>query len=284
MAFSTDNIGKNCYINISEDENIEDSLYGTIIGYYKNTDKNEEYYFVSINGNVKRIYDDSLVNIVDDGGGGSVTPGTLIMVSGEMTESQATQFRENIGAISIDDIGTVFVLKGSVDTVGDLPVSGNSVGDVYYVKEDSVEYIWLISDSHPNGYWEELGKAFDITVDSELSSTSTNPVQNKVINAALATKGTYSKPSGGIPKSDFASAVQTSLGKADTALQSVPIGYATETWVTNKGYQTAEQVRTAISNVRQLPEVSGNDNGKFLRVIDSTWAAATVPSAETTSF
>lgn len=33
-------------------------------------------------------------------------------------------------------------------------------------------------------------------------------------------KGTYSKPSGGIPSTDLASAVQTSLGKADTALQS----------------------------------------------------------------
>lgn len=32
-------------------------------------------------------------------------------------------------------------------------------------------------------------------------------------------KGTYSKPSNGIPKSDLTSAVQTSLGKADTALQ-----------------------------------------------------------------
>lgn len=32
-------------------------------------------------------------------------------------------------------------------------------------------------------------------------------------------KGTYTKPSTGIPKSDLASAVQTSLGKADTALQ-----------------------------------------------------------------
>lgn len=31
--------------------------------------------------------------------------------------------------------------------------------------------------------------------------------------------GTYSKPNGGIPKSDLASAVQTSLGKADTAMQ-----------------------------------------------------------------
>lgn len=38
--------------------------------------------------------------------------------------------------------------------------------------------------------------------------------------AQTTANGKYSKPSGGIPKSDLASAVQTSLGKADTALQS----------------------------------------------------------------
>ena len=36
--------------------------------------------------------------------------------------------------------------------------------------------------------------------------------------------GTYSKPSGGIPKTDLASAVQTSLGKADTAYQKPSTG------------------------------------------------------------
>lgn len=40
------------------------------------------------------------------------------------------------------------------------------------------------------------------------------------LQTALEAKGTYSKPSGGIPKTDLSSAVQTSLGKADTALQS----------------------------------------------------------------
>ncbi len=35
--------------------------------------------------------------------------------------------------------------------------------------------------------------------------------------------GAYVKPSAGIPKTDLASAVQTSLGKADTALQSAPV-------------------------------------------------------------
>ena len=37
----------------------------------------------------------------------------------------------------------------------------------------------------------------------------------------------YQKPSGGIPKTDLASAVQTSLWKADSALQSVPSTYRT---------------------------------------------------------
>lgn len=35
--------------------------------------------------------------------------------------------------------------------------------------------------------------------------------------------GTYSKPVGGIPKTDLSDAVQASLGKADTALQSAPV-------------------------------------------------------------
>lgn len=129
-------------------------------------------------------------------------------------------------------------------TVADLPTSGNRVGDVYYVAAVSAGYIWLTSETQPNGYWEESGKTFNITIDSELSSTSENPVQNKVINAALAEKGTYSKPSDGIPKSDLASAVQTSL----------------------------------------LPVVNASDNDKFLRVISGEWAAATISSAENISF
>ena len=40
-------------------------------------------------------------------------------------------------------------------------------------------------------------------------------------DAAIAAK--YTKPSGGIPKTDLASDVRTSLGKADTALQTAPV-------------------------------------------------------------
>lgn len=77
--------------------------------------------------------------------------------------------------------------------------------------------------------WVEIpvGGGSSVTVDSVLSNTSENPVQNKVITSAL--NGKYEKPSGGIPKTDLASAVQTSLGKADSALQSVPGNYVTNT-------------------------------------------------------
>lgn len=50
--------------------------------------------------------------------------------------------------------------------------------------------------------------------------------------------GTYIKPSAGIPKSDLASDVQTSLEKADSALQEHQslAGYATEAWVNQQGF------------------------------------------------
>lgn len=76
-----------------------------------------------------------------------------------------------------------------------------------------------------------------VTVDDALSTTSENPVQNKVVTNALNSKQAtiddlstirsgaaagataYQKPGTGIPESDMASAVQTSLGKADSAYQ-----------------------------------------------------------------
>ena len=63
--------------------------------------------------------------------------------------------------------------------------------------------------------------------------------------------GTYSKPSTGIPKSDLASAVQTSLGKADTALQSYTEQYkGTITGVSANG------TSVATSGVANIPAAS----------------------------
>lgn len=67
---------------------------------------------------------------------------------------------------------------------------------------------------------------------SDYDDLSNRPSINNVTlsgnkTAAELSLGTYSKPSTGIPQTDLASAVQTSLGKADSALQSVPSTYRT---------------------------------------------------------
>lgn len=92
-------------------------------------------------------------------------------------------------------------------------------------------------------------------------------------NAAIAAK--YSKPASGIPKTDMAEDVQTSLGKANTALQEVDAqdvlnldqyidgqGYVKQSWVQQQGYLTQHQ---DISG--KLDKAQGAANaGKFLVV------------------
>lgn len=92
---------------------------------------------------------------------------------------------------------------------------------LYTGSETNYKNNWVYG--YVDGAWTALMTYGNgITVDSAMSSTSTNPVQNKVVNTAIAAK--YSKPSGGIPKTDLASAVRTSLGKADTAYQKPSLG------------------------------------------------------------
>ena len=64
------------------------------------------------------------------------------------------------------------------------------------------------------------------TVPTSLSQLSEDSTHRTVTDTEKSTwngKGTYSKPSGGIPKTDLATAVQSSLGKADSALQASDI-------------------------------------------------------------
>lgn len=56
-----------------------------------------------------------------------------------------------------------------------------------------------------------------------IGAANLNAMQDEIIANAAAIGDKYTKPSGGIPQTDLASAVQTSLGKADTALQTAPV-------------------------------------------------------------
>lgn len=81
--------------------------------------------------------------------------------------------------------------------------------------------------------------------------------------------GAYVKPGTGIPKADLASAVQTSLGKADTALQSAP--------VSSVNTKTGAVVLTA-SDVGAMGAVSGTAVGQVLTWTGTAWAAQALPT------
>jgi len=64
------------------------------------------------------------------------------------------------------------------------------------------------------------GIASDVdSIETDLSTHAADSVKHITGGERTAWNAKYDKPSGGVPKTDLASAVQTSLGKADTALQ-----------------------------------------------------------------
>lgn len=93
-------------------------------------------------------------------------------------------------------------------------------------------------------------KVSELTNDSSYATTS-------AVNAK------YTKPSGGIPKSDLASAVQTSLGKADTALQSHQslANYVTKTGGTSDSPETISGVKTFSANNNFTGETKFTNEG-----------------------
>ena len=79
--------------------------------------------------------------------------------------------------------------------------------------------VTITSAAHPEGQSFDVmdGQGRGITVDDEISATSENPVQNKVIKAAL--DGKYSKPASGIPASDLEEGAIPTVPRKTSELQ-----------------------------------------------------------------
>lgn len=91
-----------------------------------------------------------------------------------------------------------------------------------------------------------------------------------------------------VAKTDLASDVQTSLGKADSALQSVTksdvglgnVDNVKQYSASNPPPYPVKSVNghTGVITVHEVPAVTTSDNGKFLRVVNGEWAATTAPN------
>lgn len=120
--------------------------------------------------------------------------------------------------------------------------------------------------TNDSGYVNAAGAASAAPVQSVNGKTGT-----VVLNASDVGAGTYSKPSGGIPKSDLASDVQTSLGKADTALQTAPV-----TSVNGNTGAVTIRVPSTAADVGAIPAPSSPATGAFLVWNGTAWVAQTL--------
>jgi len=140
-------------------------------------------------------------------------------------------------------ISSVYKYKGTVATYNDLPSNNLTVGDVYNVETDGSNYAWtgttwdkLGGDIDLSGYQTKIDSTHKLSSDLVDDENSTNKFVSSQEKNTWNNKGTYSKPANGIPKTDLASGVQTSLDKADTALQSYTEQYTgTITGITMNG-------------------------------------------------
>ena len=139
--------------------------------------------------------------------------------------TNVSAFTNDAGYLTSEDVGPVFTIKGSVYQYSDLPTTGNSIGDVYYVEEDEtisgtlypgqVGYIWITVNNVDR--WEELGQTIDTSefqpainvsgvlqgdgnggisskpVDTSPSSGSSNLITSGAVYAAIigAIEGSY---------------------------------------------------------------------------------------------
>ena len=98
-------------------------------------------------------------------------------------------------------------------------------------------------------------------------------------DVATAVNAAYVKPGTGVPATDLASAVQTSLGKADSAVQSVASTNITDATTTGKAVLTAADA----SSARTTLGVSyGSTSGTVAQGNDSRFAPASTAISDST--
>jgi len=150
---------------------------------------------------------DAMIDYIDDH---SVSPEQIEQAVADYldehpVQAPVTSVNSKIGAVVLN-----------ADDVGALPDTTTAADLGAYVKPNT----GIPKTDLSAAVQASLDKA-----DSALQTAPVTSVNSKTGDVVLSASdvGAYAKPSGGIPKTDLASAVQASLNKADTALQSAPV-------------------------------------------------------------
>ena len=116
----------------------------------------------------------------------------------DLSKNDFTDYYKGTIETLMRDVSRLSDGKLGWEFVAELPaISYNTLGKVYFIQ----------SSTDAN------------CVDAHIVDTSVTPNAWKQIGKSIDTSVFYQKPANGIPKTDLSSAVQTSLGKADTSVQ-----------------------------------------------------------------
>ena len=186
---------------------------------------------------------------------GTLLPQSTFQVAGSYV--LASEKGANSGVATLDENGKVpsSQLPSYVDDVieaanfASLPAEGEG-GKIYVTLDDNKTYRWggsayaEISASIALG--ETAGTAYEGSKGAALKSAYDTHAANTDIHvtAALQTawNAKYDLPLGGVPKTDLADAVQASLGKADSAIQSVKVNGTALTPDANKAVDVTFEI------------------------------------------
>ena len=204
--------------------------------------------------------------------------------------------------IAAEKVTNVYRYKSSVNTYGNLPTTGQTVGDIYnIISADTTHGIKAGDNVAWNGSaWDPLGGSVDlsnypttstvsamissaaVTIDSTLTSTGTNPVQGKVIYSALSSK--VDAVSGkGLSTEDFTTDFKTKLTNISSGAQPNQNAYktvavkasaaATTSTAVNANVSEATLTLIAGSNVT----ITGNNTSRTITIdaTDTTYSSAT---------
>lgn len=115
---------------------------------------------------------------------------------GKLTAAQLPAMK-TVNGVSVVGSGNISIDLSLYKVVDSLPTTGIDATKIYIVpakttgdKNIKAEYVYTgnPASAYDATKWEKLGEAqTNIVVDAELSATSTNPVQNKVVKSAVDT-------------------------------------------------------------------------------------------------
>lgn len=178
--------------------------------------------------------------------------------------------------ISELNLSQALVFKGKKATKTELPQTGNKIGDVWYVADEDLEYVWIDSNNDGEGdTWEEFGNVHDAA-----SSTHTHTFSGSGTVTNTAVSGTVTVPTVSATKGAVGG---TAAAPALTPTTESVLGAdATfKTTVTGSGVGTVSSTKLGASG--QITANLSSDTGNALTGLGTPDKASAIATLSTTT-